>query len=79
MQALAHGLGAPRAPSTVEVIYGRVVAVFRAAVRDRVVTTSPCVDIRKPAKPLESTLEVLSREHVFAQAAAIPDRNGRWC
>ncbi len=61
VQALVQRLATQLAPSTVEVIYGRVVAVFRAAVRDRIVTTSPCVDIRKPAKPPASMLEVLSQ------------------
>jgi integrase len=74
VQALVQRLATELAPSTVEVIYGRVVAVFRAAVRDRIVTTSPCVDIRKPAKPLASMLEVLSRDHVFALAEAMPER-----
>jgi integrase len=74
VQGLVQRLGTALAPSTVEVIYGRVVAVFRAAVRDRVVTTSPCVDSHKPAKPPASTLEVLSRDHVFALAAAMPER-----
>ena len=42
-----------RRPS--EVIFGRVVTVFRAAVRDRVVTASPCVGIRLP--PREAALD----------------------
>ena len=40
VQGLVQRLATELAPSTVEVIYGRVVAVFRAAVRDRIVTTS---------------------------------------
>jgi integrase len=74
VQSLVQRLGTELAPSTAEVVYGRVVAVFRAAVRDRVVTTSPCVDIRKPAKPPASTLEVLSGDQVFALATAVPER-----
>ena len=74
IQGMVQRIGAQLAPSTVEVIYGRVVAVFRAAVRDRVVTASPCVDIRKPAKPPPSMLEVLSGDEVLAQAAAMPER-----
>lgn len=74
IQGMVQRLGADLAPSTVEVIYGRVVAVFRAAVRDRVVTSSPCVDIRKPAKPPASMLEVLSREDVLALAGSVPRR-----
>ncbi len=74
VQGLVQRLATELAPSTVEVIYGRLIAVFRAAVRDRIVTTSPCVDIRKPAKPPASMLEVLSGDQVFALAAAMPKR-----
>jgi hypothetical protein len=40
IQGLGQRLGQRLAPSTVEVVYGRLVSVFRAAVRDRVVTLS---------------------------------------
>jgi hypothetical protein len=63
-----------RRPADVEGDRVAAHAWFRAAVRDRVVTTSPCVDIRKPAKPPASTLEVLSRADVFALAAEMPER-----
>jgi hypothetical protein len=59
IQAMVQRLGMSMAPSTVEVIYGRVVAVFRAAVRDRVITTSPCVAVRRPPGTPASTLQVL--------------------
>ena len=49
IQAMVQRLGESLSPSTVEVIYGRVVAVFRAAVRDRVITSSPCVAVRRPS------------------------------
>lgn len=74
VQALVHRLGERLAPSTIEVVYGRVVAVFRAAVRDRVMTTSPCVGIRLPSKPPASMLEVLSTDEVHALAGAIAPR-----
>jgi len=74
VQGLVQRLAANLAPSTVEIIYGRVVAVFRAAVRDRVVTTTPCVDVRRPATPPASMLEVLSRAEVLAMAEAVPAR-----
>ena len=41
IQAMVQRLGDSLAPSTVEVIYGRVVAVFRAAIRDRVLRGEP--------------------------------------
>ena len=48
VQGLVRQLYNKPASSTVGVVYGRVVAVFRAAVRDRVVASSPCIDIRLP-------------------------------
>lgn len=74
IQALVHRLGERLAPSTIEVVYGRVVAVFRAGVRDRVITTSPCTGIRLPSKPPASMLEVLSTEQVYALVDAIAPR-----
>jgi Phage integrase central domain len=58
IQAMVQRLGMSLAPSTVEVIYGRVVAVFRAAIRDRVITTSPCVAVRRPPSAPASALQV---------------------
>jgi hypothetical protein len=55
------------AASTTEVIYGRVVAVFRAAVRDRIIAESPCVDIRLP-KPPRRVDNVLTPVQVVALA-----------
>ena len=74
IQGLVRRLGEELAPSTVEVVYGRVVAVFRAAVRDRVLTSSPCFDIRLPTKRPASMLEVLSAEQVLSLADAMPAR-----
>ena len=81
IQATVQRLGQTLAPSTVEVVYGRVVAVFRAAVRDRVIPVSPCVDVRRPASAPASTLQVLTSEQVVAIAdevpAALPGAGGR--
>ncbi len=74
IQALVHRLDADLAPSTTQVVYGRVVAVFRAAVRDRLIAASPCVGVRLPEKDLASMLEVLTSEQVHALAGAIPAR-----
>ena len=74
IQALVQRLADRLSPGTVEVIYGRLVAVFRAAVRDRLIATTPCVDIRRPAKPPASMLEVLSGDEVAALTAAAPRR-----
>lgn len=74
IQALVRRLGEKLAPATVEVVYGRVVAVFRSAVRDRIITSTPCVDVALPSKPPASMLEVLSGDQVAAMAAAVPTR-----
>lgn len=74
VQGLVRRLGDKLAPGTVEVVYGRVVAVFRAAVRDRVITGSPCVDVALPVKPPASMLEVLERDQVLALADAVSAR-----
>jgi integrase len=61
------------APSTVGTVYHYVRTVMKSAVRDRLIATSPCVDIRLPKKerPKVVPLEV---EQVEALAAAVPDR-----
>jgi integrase len=50
--------------------------VFRGAVRDRVVTASPCVDVRLPVKKPPSMLEVLSTDEVLTMADVVPARYG---
>ena len=40
LEAMVHHLAAKLAPATIRTIFGRVVTVFRAAVRDRVVTAA---------------------------------------
>jgi len=60
------------APTTIEVIYNWVAAIFKAAVADRVIHSSPCIKIRlpevhrKPVKPL-------SIEMVERIVEAVPD------
>jgi integrase len=72
IQALVRHLDAKLAPGTVEVVYGRVVAVFRSAVMDRKIAHSPCVGIKLPEKPPASTLQVLTTEQVMDLADAVP-------
>ena len=74
VQSLLQRLSATLSPSTTEVVYGRVVAVFRAAVRDRLIAQSPCTDVRLPRKQNGSMLEVLSTDQVHALATAMPPR-----
>lgn len=46
VQAMVTAWGASLAPSSVRVLYGYVVAVFGAAVRDKVIASSPCDGVR---------------------------------
>jgi integrase len=48
VQRLVRSMSDTLAPATVEVVYRYVVAIFRAAVADKVITESPCVDIKLP-------------------------------
>jgi hypothetical protein len=73
LQAFVRDLRDKLAPSTVEVVYRWVSAVFKDAVSDRVMASSPCVGIRLP-RVERQRVEPLSLEHVEALVEAIPDR-----
>jgi integrase len=64
----------PLAASTIALTYGRVVAVFRAAVRDRIIALSPCVDITLPDRKPANTLQVLEPGQVLDLVDAVPQR-----
>jgi integrase len=72
IQALVTRLGQELSPTTVEVVYGRVAAVFRSAVRDQVIVRSPCVEIKLPRKTPASPDELLTADQVLAQSDAMP-------
>jgi integrase len=48
VQTLVKSLSADLAPSTVEVVYAWVSTIFKAAVADRIITASPCVNVKLP-------------------------------
>lgn len=50
IDALVYALSEKLAPATVEVIYTWTSTIFKAAVRDRVIGSSPCEGIRPPEK-----------------------------
>lgn len=60
-------------PATVGVVHGIAAAVFKAAVRDRLLTGSPCEGIKLPKKP-PSKVVPLSTEAVRALVEAVPER-----
>lgn len=71
VQAWVTGL--PLQPSTVEVIYRYVSAVFKAAAADRLIPSSPCVGIRLPKIPRRQVAP-LSTDAVQAITDAVPGR-----
>lgn len=73
VQTFVKGLSATLSPSTVAVVYSRVVAIFSAAVRDRRIASSPCVGIKLPRRS-RVKVEPLPTEGVQALAAAVPAR-----
>jgi integrase len=79
VQAMVRRASVTLAPSTIQVVYGRVVSVFRAAVRDRILVDSPCVDVKLP-KPSSRVDNVMSTAQVLALAEAFTpahlDRRG---
>jgi integrase len=73
IQAWVRRLEQDLAPSTIGVVYSFVAGIFRAAVRDRLIATSPCVDIRLP-KPEPKRVAPLATEKIEALIAAMPER-----
>jgi integrase len=61
------------AGSTIRTMFNTVRAVFRSAVKDRVIASSPCDGIDLPDVPRRKVVP-LTVEQVRALAAAIPDR-----
>ena len=73
IQAWVRNLSANLAPGTVEVIYRYLAAVFRAAVEDRVIATSPCRGVKLP-RAEKIRLEPLTTDQVLALVDAMDDR-----
>jgi integrase len=61
------------APSTVRTTFNSVRAVFRAAVKDRVIASSPCDGVDLPDVPRRKVVP-LTVEQVRTLAAALPER-----
>jgi hypothetical protein len=74
VQAMVTTAAAGLKPSTLHRVYGRVTSVFRAAVRDRIVASSPCVDVRLPRADAMAISDVLTTAQVLDLAAAVPGR-----
>jgi integrase len=73
IQALVKTLSGELAPATVAVTHGWVSGVFKAAVNDRLIPSSPCIATKLP--PIERPKVVpIEAETVAAMAAAIDPR-----
>jgi integrase len=73
IQAWVTALTRSLSPATVQVIHGIVAAIFKAAMRDRLVNSSPCEGTKLP-KRLPVEVMPLSTATVQALAAAVPER-----
>lgn len=60
-------------PASVELVYRWVATIFKAAVGDRIIASSPCIRIALPKRP-PTEVEPLAVEAVDALAEAIPAR-----
>jgi integrase len=60
-------------PSTVELVYRYVVAIFLAAVRDKIIASNPATGVKLP-KAEPRLVEPLATEIVEALSDAVPDR-----
>lgn len=73
VQAWVKAISADLAPGTVEVVYRYVSAIFRAAVADRIIPSSPCTGIKLP-KTEPAKVEPITVEQVAGLVAGMPDR-----
>lgn len=74
IQTLVKSWESSAAPRTVEVRYTILAIMLRAAVKDRVIPASPCVDIKLPRIEPRSALVPITTEMVLALREAMPPR-----
>jgi integrase len=73
VQAWTRGLSDALQPSTVGIVHGIAAAIFKAAVRDRIIPASPCEGTKLPRKQ-PTRVEPLTTEQVEALVSAVPAR-----
>jgi integrase len=73
VQAWVRGLGDELAPGTVRLVVQHARAIFRAAVRDRLISSSPVDGVRLPSSEQRAVVP-LEREAVLAIIDALPER-----
>ena len=74
VQSLVKLWEASAAARTVEVRYSVLAIMLRAAVKDRVIPATPCVDIRLPKVQAKSALVPITTETVLAMRDELPRR-----
>ncbi|MGE5765506.1 MAG: tyrosine-type recombinase/integrase [Mycobacterium leprae] len=72
VQAWVKRLSTVLAPSTVQVVHGILASVFKAAIRDRRVVSSPCEGTKLP-RQVRPNVEPLGLDVVEALANAVPE------
>ncbi len=73
VQALVKGLSTTLAPASVKVTYSTVRSMFKAAVDDRVIASSPCVRVKLPTGTTK-TLTIPAVETVHEISRQLPAR-----
>ena len=73
IQGWVRGLESSLAPGTVGLVYGYVATIFKAAVRDRLIASTPCIGIKLP-KDEPRQIQPLETEIVEKLIVAVPDR-----
>ena len=73
IQAWVKALSTTLAPGSVEFAYRWVSTIFKSAVGDRIIASSPCIRIALPKKA-DTEIVPLSVSEVYALADAVPDR-----
>jgi integrase len=74
IQTLVKSWESTAAPRTIEGRYSILAILMRAAVKDRVIPASPCVDIKLPKIEPRSALVPITTETVLALREAMPPR-----
>lgn len=73
LDVLVKSLAGELAPSTVEGVYRLAATVFKSAIRDRIISQTPCVDVRLPEKPRREVVP-LTVDQVAELADLVPER-----
>lgn len=74
IQVMVNSLSERLAASTVETVYVYTANVFKRAVRDRLIPSSPCLEIELPRKGEQGPRPILTTQQIWAVVAEISTR-----